>query len=167
LGRFYAGVLPRNGVGWDVLCFLGLNRLYASPDYVFWCVFHICVLQNMYIPNSWKMWVVNPNSRFWYSNLFILFKYWRYKYELSITNIFQAQTFWIGRLVEYDNFCKILTFYIIFFLVFKYLVVKDVSILCQWTYWFQHESKLSSWEPKKFNWQCFGIYEGFSLCWPQ
>jgi len=40
-----------------------------------------CLYQNL-----WKVWVKIPNSKFWCAHLFILFKHWRQKCELSTAN---------------------------------------------------------------------------------
>ena len=64
----------------QVWCMNGLLLLFCLNT-PFWSrilvSFHLSLCKTCIYQNSWKMWVVNSNSKFWHSFLFILFKCWR------------------------------------------------------------------------------------------
>ena len=67
LGLCCAGVLPR------CLNLVGLLYMFClnMPSWLRILVnFHTCACKTCIYQNSWKMWVVNPNSKFWHSYLF-------------------------------------------------------------------------------------------------
>ena len=72
LGLCCASVLPRCEIWMGFcICFAWMRLL----DCAFCCIFTCCPAKYIY-QNSWKMWVVNPNSKFHIHICFILFKCW-------------------------------------------------------------------------------------------